>query len=91
MTDNGPAYRSIVWADTLESVDIDHVLTRPYRPQTNGKVERYQRTLTTQWATDNQRADNLRHWLHQYNHHRYHTAIDAAPITRVNNLPDHYT
>jgi transposase InsO family protein len=94
MTDNGSPYVSYLWADTLESVDIDHIRTRPYRPQTNGKVERYQRTLATEfayaseWRTDQQRANALDAWLHEYNHHRYHTAIDGSPISRVNNLTE---
>lgn len=97
MTDNGVGYRSKLFVDTLESVDIDHVRIRPYRPQTNGKVERFQRTLATEWAyattwtSDSQRAEALDDWIHQYNHHRYHTAIDGPPISRVNNLTDQYT
>lgn len=97
MTDNGVGYRARLFADTLASVDIDHIRIRPYRPETNGKVERYQRTLATEWAyantwsSDQQRADALSDWLHQYNHHRYHTAIDGAPISRVNNLREQYT
>lgn len=96
MTDNGSPYVSYLWADTLESVGITHTRTRPYRPQTNGKVERYQRTLATEfayaneWKTDQARTDALNGWLHEYNHNRYHTAIDASPITRVNNLPRQY-
>lgn len=97
MTDNGVGYRSRVFADTLEAVDIDHLRIQPFRPQTNGKVERYQRTLATEWAyattwsSDQQRADALDQWLHQYNHHRYHTAIDGSPISRVNNLREQYS
>lgn len=97
MTDNGVGYTSKIFRDTLESVEIDHVLTMPYRPQTNGKVERYQRTLTTEWAyatewtSNKQRAAHLTTWLHQYNHHRYHTAIAGPPISRVNNLRDQYS
>ena len=97
MTDNGVGYTSRIFADTLESVGIDHVRTRPYRPQTNGKVERFQRTLATEWAyattwtSDKQRANALNDWIHQYNHHRYHTAINGAPISRVNNLRDQYS
>ena len=97
MTDNGAAYRSHLWADTLQSVGIDHVRIPPRQPQINGKVERYQRTLATEWAytrtwtSNQQRADDLPNWLHQYNHHRYHTAIGGPPIHRVNNLPDQYT
>ena len=96
MTDNGVGYRGRLFADTLESVEIKHIRTRPYRPQTNGKVERYQQTLTAEWAyantwtSDQQRVDALADWLHQYNHHRYHTAIDGPPISRVNNLRDQY-
>ncbi len=96
MTDNGVGYRSNLFVDTLESVDIDHVRIRPYRPQTNGKVERFQRTLATEWAytttwtSDKQRAEALNDWIDQYNHHRYHTAIDGPPISRVNNLRDQY-
>lgn len=92
MTDNGSPYVSYLWADTLESVDIRHIRTRPYRPQTNGKVERYQRTLATEfayaneWRTDQQRTDALDAWLHEYNHDRHHTAIGGSPISRVNNL-----
>lgn len=97
MTDNGVGYTSRIFANTLEAVDIDHVRIQPFRPQTNGKVERYQRTLTTEWAyattwsSDQQRVDALNKWLHQYNHHRYHTAIDGPPISRVNNLTEQYT
>jgi len=96
MIDNGVGYISRVFSDTLAAVDIDHIRIRPYRPQTNGKVERYQRTLATEWAyantwtSDQQRADALADWLHQYNHHRYHTAIHGPPISRVNNLRDQY-
>jgi transposase InsO family protein len=97
MTDNGSGYISRVFGDTLEAVGIKHVRIRPYRPQTNGKVERYQRTLATEWAyattwtTDQQRSDALEGWLHQYNHHRYHTAIGGTPASRVNNPRDQYT
>lgn len=97
MTDNAPAYLSHLWADTLTSVGINHIRTRPYRPQTNGKVERFNRTLTTEWAyahtwhSDQQRTDTLPGWIHQYNHHRTHTAIgNKPPISRVTNLPDQY-
>jgi transposase InsO family protein len=96
MTDNGPAYRSGLFCDTLESVDIAHVFTRPYRPQTNGKVERFQQTLNREWAaarlwtSNQQRQDDLARWLHLYNHHRNHSAVKGAPITRVNNLRDCY-
>lgn len=96
MTDNGVGYTSRIFTDTLEAVDIDHLRIQPFRPQTNGKVERYQRTLATEWAyattwnSDQQRTDALNQWLHQYNHHRYHTSIDGSPISRVNNLREQY-
>jgi transposase InsO family protein len=97
MTDNAPGYRSDVYCDTIESVGIGHVFTRSYRPQTNGKVERFQQTLDREWAaarlwtSNEQRQQDLPRWLHQYNHHRYHSAVGGAPITRVNNLRQHYS
>lgn len=97
MTDNGSGYRSDIFYDTVESFDIDQIFTPPRRPQPNGKVERYQRTLATEWAytriwhTNQQRDNELPNWLHRYNHHRHHTAVGGPPITRVNNLTDQYT
>jgi transposase InsO family protein len=82
--DNGSPYVYHLWADTLESVNIRHIRTRPYRPQTNGKAERYQRTLATEftyaneWRSNLARTDALNSWLHEYNHDRCHTAIDGA-------------
>ena len=70
---------------------------RPHCPWTNGKVERFNRTLLAEWAyarpwtSDGQRTRALTTWLHHYNHHRHHTAIGGTPITRVSNLPGHYT
>jgi len=96
MTDNGSAYRSYAFRDALRN--LEHIRTRPYRPQTNGKVERFNRTLLDEWAyvrpyrSDGQRMRALARWLHLYNHHRCHTALSgSAPISRVNNLPGHYT
>lgn len=89
MTDNGSGYTSRLFTATLGQ--IKHVRTRPYRPQTNGKVERFNRTLTEEWAyariytSNNDRAKALQEWIHIYNHHRGHTAIGGPPITRVNN------
>ena len=73
--------------------------TRPYRPQTNGKIERFHRTLAAGWAFSrlynsarSARRAALPAWLHEYNHHRPHTAIGkATPITRLTNLPGQYT
>lgn len=95
MTDNARNYRtSRLFQQALAETGIRHLLTRPYRPQTNGKAERFNQTLITEWAydqpyaTNQDRLDSLEPWLHDYNWHRYHTAIDAAPATRlpVNNL-----
>ncbi|WP_156763446.1 integrase core domain-containing protein, partial [Mycobacterium scrofulaceum] len=91
LTDNGSCYRSRTFADALG--DIEHRRTRPYRPQTNGKVERFHRTLADEWAyarlytNDTQRCDEFPTWLHTYNHHRGHTALGGQPpATRVPNL-----
>jgi transposase InsO family protein len=93
LTDNGSCYRSRLWRDTLTAADIVHKRTRPYRPQTNGKVERYNRTLLDEWAynqpytSETERRRALPQWLHTYNHHRGHTALDGQPpASRVPNL-----
>jgi transposase InsO family protein len=91
LTDNGSCYRSKVFAEALG--DIAHRRTRPYRPQTNGKVERFHRTLADEWAyaqlytSDTERCEQLPNWLHTYNYHRGHTALGGQPpATRVPNL-----
>jgi transposase InsO family protein len=98
LSDNGSAYRSHLWADTCAELGITHKRTRPYRPQTNGKIERFHRTLVAGWAfrrlyrSESARRNALPAWLHEYNHHRLHTAIGKVPpITRLTNLPGHYT
>ena len=98
LTDNGSCYRSRHWREHLAAAGITHKRTRPYRPQTNGKVERLNRTLLTEWAyaqvftSGQQRAAALPQWLHTYNHHRAHTALGGrAPISRVNDVPGHYS
>jgi transposase InsO family protein len=89
MTDNGSGYVSQVFAEALG--DTKHIRIRPYRPQTNGKVERFNRTLIDEWAyariytSSSDRAQALADWTHIYNHHRGHTAIGGPPISRVNN------
>lgn len=91
LTDNGPNDRSERFNDALRS--IEHRYTRPYHPATNGTVERYNRTLLDEWAyarvwrSDAARSRALDRWLHRYNHHRHHTAIDGPPISRANNVP----
>ena len=98
LTDNGPGYRSRAFAAALAEHQVTHKWTRPYRPQTNGKVERFNRTLLEEWAyrrlyrSQAARTRALPAWIHRYNHHRAHTALGGhPPITRVNNLPGHNT
>ena len=98
LTDNGGCYRSHLWRDTCAELGITHKRTRPYRPQTNGKVERFHRTLVEGWAfkkfynSESARLAALPAWVHEYNHHRPHSAIGkAAPITRLDNLAGHHT
>ena len=95
LTDNGSCYRSHAFSDALG--DIEHRRTRPYRPQTNGKVERFHRTLADEWAyarlytSDAQRCAEFPTWLHTYNYHRGHTALGGQPpATRVPNLSGQY-
>ena len=74
LTDNGSCYRSHLWRDTLTAAGVTHKRTRPRRPQTNGKVERFNRTLLDEWAyaraytSENERRRALPSWLHTYNH-----------------------
>ena len=97
LSDNGSAYRSHVWADACAELSIRHKRTRPYRPQTNGKIERFHRTLADGWAyarfyeSETERRAALPAWMHFYNHHRRHSAIGAPPISRLNNLPGHHS
>jgi transposase InsO family protein len=98
MTDNGSAYRSKVFNALLERNGITHKFTRPYRPQTNGKVERFNRILAEEWAyarpyrSEAERAAAYPTFLHHYNHHRGHTALKgASPVDRVPNLAGQYT
>lgn len=94
LTDNGSSYRSNAFAAVTNAQGIQRLRTRPYRPQTNGKVERYQRTMRDEWgygkayASESARRNALTAWLHVYNHHRPHTALGGKPpITRVTNVP----
>jgi transposase InsO family protein len=99
MTDNALAYRrGRAWQHALAELGATAVFTRKYRPQTNGKAERFNRTLLEEWAyarpftSAQDRADALPTWLHTYNHHRTHTALGGKPpITRVNNLAGQYS
>ena len=97
LSDNGSCYKSHLWRDTCAELGITPKKTRPYRPQTNGKIERFHRTLAEGWAfkkfynSESARLAALPAWVHQYNHHRPHSAIGkAAPITRLDNLAGHH-
>ena len=96
LTDNGSCYRSRLWRRMLAEAGIVHKRTRPYRPRTNGKVERYQRTMLLEWAyvrpyrSETARRRAFHRWQHIYNHHRPHTALGGKPpISRVTNLRGH--
>lgn len=93
LSDNGSAYRSAVHAIACRKLRIKHLRTRPYRPQTNGKAERFIRTLLNGWAygaiyrSSRERTAALDGWLWHYNHQRRHSALGhQAPISRTNLL-----
>ena len=97
LSDNGSAYRSHLWRETCEALSINPKRTRLYRPQTNGKVERFHRTMADGWAyarcytSEQERRDALPDWLHQYDQHRPHTACgNQPPFSRLINVPDQY-
>jgi len=97
LTDNGSPYISGVWADAIRETGCRHHRIRPRRPQTNGKVERFNRTLITEWAyarpytSERQRRQALPRWLHVYNHHRAHSSLGGRPpASRVPNLSGQY-
>ena len=90
MTDNGPAFHSRVFARTCQRLGVRHLFTKPYRPQTNGKAERFIQSALREWAYARayrhsmQRAHNLSNWLHHYNWHRPHAGIAGnVPISRL--------
>jgi transposase InsO family protein len=101
LTDNGSAYRSAVHAIACRTLGIKHIRTRPRRPQTNGKAERFIRTMLSGWAygaiyhSSKERTTALDGWLHHYNHQRRHSALrHQPPVARLNertNLPGSYT
>jgi transposase InsO family protein len=93
LTDNGACYRGVVHALACRRLGIRHLRTRPYRPQTNGKAERFIRTLLQGWAygaiygSSRERTAALDGWLWHYNHRRRHSALGhQPPITRTNVL-----
>ena len=88
LSDNGSAYKSHAWRDACAELGIKAKKNRPYHPQTKGKIERFHRTLADGWAfsrlynSESARRAALPAWLHEYNHHRPHTAIGAKrPIS----------
>jgi transposase InsO family protein len=98
ITDNGSPYRSAIHAIACRALGIRHLRTRPRRPQTNGKAERFIRTMLGGWAygaiyrSSRERTAALDGWLWTYNHHRRHAGIARqTPITRLNNLLGTYS
>jgi transposase InsO family protein len=94
LTDNAWAYTKNTWRQTCHQLGISPRWTRPWRPQTNGKVERFHRTLLDEWAyqqpytSDAERQAAFPDWLDWYNYHRPHTGISGhTPASRVTNLP----
>ncbi|MDW3213864.1 MAG: IS481 family transposase [Ilumatobacteraceae bacterium] len=99
LTDNGSCYKSHLWRDTLLAAGITPKRTRPFRPQTNGKIERFHRILLEEWAyirdwhSDDERSVEYDHFVHFYNHHRAHGALGwSTPIdTLKDNVPVMHT
>lgn len=101
MTDNGSAYRSRAHASACRRLGLRHLTTRPYRPRTNGKAERFIRTLLSEWAyarvyrDSAERADLLSGWLQHYNWRRSHGSLGhntpGARLTELNNVASNYT
>lgn len=97
LTDNGSCYRSSDFAETCSQLQIAHSRTRPRRPQTNGKAERFIQTLLREWAyarayeTSHERATTLPTWINHYNYRRPHGSLGhQPPATRLNNLSRNY-
>lgn len=98
LSDNGGADRSYAWRDACAELGITPKRTRPYRPQTNGKIERFRRTMAAEWAfarhyrSELARRRALPGWLHVYNHHRLHSAIGGVvPVSRLTNVSGQYS
>jgi transposase InsO family protein len=97
LTDNGAAYIAIAHALACRRLGLKHLRTRPYRPQTNGKAERFIRTLLAGWAhgaiygSSSERTATLDGWLWNYNHRRRHSALGHQPPVSRTNLLGSYT
>jgi transposase InsO family protein len=93
MTDNGSCYRAKAFAKMCTRLRLKHIFTKPYRPQTNGKAERFIQTALREWAyaraydTSDQRAKDLPIWLHRYNWHRPHSSLKSKPPVSRLGLP----
>ena len=96
LTDNGSCYRGVVHAVACRQLGIRHLRTRPYRPQTNGKAERFIRTMLNGWAygaiyrSSQERSRALDGWLWHYNHRRRHSALGHQPPVNRTNLLGSY-
>ena len=97
LTDNGASYRGFAYRDALARLDVRHKRTRPWRPQTNGKAERFIRTLLDEWAyarpyrANGERQHALRRYVHFYNRGRPHTALRGlTPSAVVDNVREHH-
>jgi transposase InsO family protein len=98
MSDNGSCYRSRAHAVACRDLGLRHIFTRPYRPRTNGKAERFIQTLVNEWAhgriygSNQERHQALAAWLTHYNYKRPHGSLShQPPATRTNNLVGNYT
>jgi transposase InsO family protein len=98
MTDNGNPYLSRLHAVACRELELKHIRTRPYRPRTNGKAERFIQTLLREWAygpvygSTSQRTRALHPWLNHYNYRRPHGSLGHKPPgSRLNNLAGNYT
>jgi transposase InsO family protein len=97
LTDNGSAYRSMIHAVACRNLHLRHIRSRPYRPQTNGKAERFIRTLINGWAygaiyrSSQERTRALDGWLWHYNHRRRHSALGHQPPASRTNLLGSYS
>ena len=92
LTDNGMCYHSNAVQEVCDAAEIKHTYTKPYRPQTNGKAERFIQTALREWAyrlayqSSEERTQVLKAWLHYYNHHRAHSALGGLTALMMNNV-----